>query len=207
MRDDEESVWKIVNKTRKLLYKEEQDCSELSRPSFIKRNNDKIEDNFNFHVNITHTMNNISTKSLGKCVIEKKEIFYSHLEVINFFILICILFISNYTSLLETAAKMFTFLNQCPVYDYNSLFEHILKTSSPKQILIALINILKTSKNAYHKSALKIFYESLKVMNLCEFKVTEIHNFYSCANISMTGPGFLHNPILFVKFVFRLKKT
>ena len=75
MRDDEESVWKIVNKTRKLLYKEEQDCSELSRPSFIKRNNDKIEDNFNFHVNITHTMNNISTKSLGKCVIEKKIYF------------------------------------------------------------------------------------------------------------------------------------
>ena len=57
---------------------------------------------------------------------------------------------------LETAARMFTYLNICP--DNLILFyRNLLKNSSAKQILLALTNIMKTSKNARKQIAAKIW--------------------------------------------------
>ena len=78
----------------------------------------------------------------------------------------------NTNKTLETAAKIFTYLNLCPPKKLISFYEDLFNTASAKNMTLALLSILKTSKNAVKQSSAKIYKETIKAVR--GFKNTSI---------------------------------
>ena len=69
---------------------------------------------------------------------------------------------------LQTAAKMYIFLNYCPptlAYFLNKNFE-----LSPNNILLSLVSIMKTSRNCDQRSSSKIFTKAMEMFELRSYK-------------------------------------
>ena len=58
---------------------------------------------------------------------------------------------------LQTGAEMFTYLNFCPPKNLIKFYKELLLLKSPKQIILAMTNIMKTRKNAEKLTATKIW--------------------------------------------------
>ena len=71
------------------------------------------------------------------------------------------------------AADMFIYLNYCPS-KLLPLFHHLFMTQSPKNILLAMTNIFKTSQNAEKDISIKIFKNMMKHFNLSNFENLEL---------------------------------
>ena len=72
--------------------------------------------------------------------------------------------------LLETAAQMFTYLNYCPLFTSLYFYEDLFKTATPKDILLALTNVIKSSQNADNISSNKIFTKVMDMFKLILYK-------------------------------------
>ena len=57
---------------------------------------------------------------------------------------------------LQIGAEMFTFLNFCPPKNLIKFYKELLLQKSPKDIILAMTNIMKTRKNAEKVTATKI---------------------------------------------------
>ena len=68
---------------------------------------------------------------------------------------------------------MFIYLNYCPS-KLLPLFHHLFMTQSPKNILLAMTNIFKTSQNAEKDISIKIFKNMMKPFNLSNFENLEL---------------------------------
>ena len=56
---------------------------------------------------------------------------------------------------LQTAAEMFTYLNYCPIISKPLLFRtHLLDTGSPKEMILALPSLMKSSQNCLNRQKL-----------------------------------------------------
>ena len=74
---------------------------------------------------------------------------------------------------LETAAKMFTYLNFCP-NELFSFYADLFLNASPKEIMLALRSINKASITAAHKiSSTKIFDRFTSISKLTHYKDIE----------------------------------
>ena len=80
---------------------------------------------------------------------------------------------------LHTAAEMFTYLNYCPPKLLLSAYDNVLKSTSPKKIVLGMISLRKVSQNNERECAEKIF---MKMMS--SFKSIEYQN------IQMITRGF-----------------
>ena len=58
---------------------------------------------------------------------------------------------------LQTGAEMFTYLNFCPPKNLIKFYKELLLLKSPKHIILAMTNIMKTRKNAEKLTATKIW--------------------------------------------------
>ena len=76
---------------------------------------------------------------------------------------------------LETATEMFTYLFSCPPKEIISFYKHLLNTGTPKDIMIAMSNILRISQNAARESSYRIFIEAMTKMNLNQYGKNDIH--------------------------------
>ena len=80
---------------------------------------------------------------------------------------------------LEIGAKMFTYLNYCPPLPFKNLVKLLQELSqtdtlSPKDLLLALTSIMKSSQNAMKESSRKILRKTLKVLKLVQYENLEI---------------------------------
>ena len=66
---------------------------------------------------------------------------------------------------LENAAKMFTYLNFCPS-KLLFLYKRLLKTASPREMILTMTSLLKNSQNAAKVSSTKIFIKTMEILNL-----------------------------------------
>ena len=73
---------------------------------------------------------------------------------------------------LEEAVAIFTYLNYCPP-NILFVFENLLKTASPTEIVLSLTSILKSSQNAAKASSTKVFLKILEVLNLNQYQSIE----------------------------------
>ena len=62
---------------------------------------------------------------------------------------------------LETAAKMFTYLNYCPPKRFITFFEDLFNTASARNMTFAMLSVMKTSKNADQRASTRIFQNTL----------------------------------------------
>ena len=74
---------------------------------------------------------------------------------------------------LEQAAQMFTYLNYCPPHLYYFL-RKIEFSETPKNILLAIISIIKTRNNAEKRSSTKIFTKIMEKLKLHNHKDIDI---------------------------------
>ena len=75
----------------------------------------------------------------------------------------------SYQNKLKTAAEMFTYLNFCPPLSL-SLLRSILKYQTPRDVILGLTSIMKTSKNAEKQTSLNIFMKVMEIMKLDHHK-------------------------------------
>ena len=69
---------------------------------------------------------------------------------------------------LQFAANIFIYLNYCPPKDFYIL--SVIKSESAKNILLALISMMKTSKNAGIKTSIEIFTKAMEIFQLIIYK-------------------------------------
>jgi len=69
---------------------------------------------------------------------------------------------------LQFAANLFTYLSYCPTKDFYVL--SVIKSESAKNILLALISMMKTSKNAGIKTSTEIFTKAMEMFQLISYK-------------------------------------
>ena len=69
---------------------------------------------------------------------------------------------------LQFAANLFTYLSYCPTKDFYVL--SVIKSESAKSILLALISMMKTSKNAGLKTSTEIFTKAMAMFHLITYK-------------------------------------
>ena len=80
-------------------------------------------------------------------------------------------------TLFNTAAEMFTYLTYCPsIIPNNLLFQaHLLQSSTPKEMIIALTSFLKTSNNAADKTgAVDTLVKVLESLKLNQYEHIQI---------------------------------
>ena len=81
--------------------------------------------------------------------------------------------------ILQTAAKMFTFLNYCPD-KFESLISHIIKTGRPQEMILALTSTNKSSRKVVKKSSIKIFQKLMENLNLRTYEKIQIITKQKC---------------------------
>ena len=74
---------------------------------------------------------------------------------------------------LETTAQMFMFLNFCPP-KLLSFMKFILKTGTPREIILAMTIVTKSSQNASKKGAINFFYKAMESLNLSQYEQIQI---------------------------------
>ena len=67
------------------------------------------------------------------------------------------------------ASEIFAYLNYCPPKLYNFI-KKFKKSSTPKDILLALTSIEKSAKNANKRSSDKIFKKAMEILKLDNYK-------------------------------------
>ena len=78
--------------------------------------------------------------------------------------------VSNET--LKSAVEMFTYLNYCPA-SFNKFFsfsKYLFETGTPKQIILAMIEIMKTSQNAAKIGKVELFPRVMNIFNLFQYE-------------------------------------
>ena len=70
---------------------------------------------------------------------------------------------------LQIGFQMFTYLNYCPATLFNFIRD-IKESATPKDILLALTSIEKSSQNAIQRSSAKIFTKAMEVFKLNHYK-------------------------------------
>ena len=88
---------------------------------------------------------------------------------------------------LQSAVQMYTYLNYCPP-KHSDFLKSSIKLESPKNILFALISIIKTTKNADKRSAAIILAKAMELFKLENYKnidaITREDAFENCRNIT-----------------------
>ena len=111
---------------------------------------------------------------------------------------------------LQIAAEMFTYLNYCPTA-FDKIFsfsKYLFETGTPKEIIFALMTLMKTSQNAAKTGTIEIFSKVMETLSLSHYKDIQIitkgkcyskATFGNCAKkINVTNKekleilGFLH---------------
>ena len=75
--------------------------------------------------------------------------------------------------ILETSAKIFTYLNFCPPFGILSLHEDLFMKAETRNILLALISILKKSKKAKRESAVVVFKKVMEMLGFNNYSAFE----------------------------------
>lgn len=88
---------------------------------------------------------------------------------------------------LETAGKMFTYLNSCPPIKVHDFYKDLFETATTTEIILALINIMKTSQNYKKKSVHHIFKKFMGIMNFTQYENIQILTKGKCFNGSIFG--------------------
>ena len=88
---------------------------------------------------------------------------------------------------LETAAEMFTYLNQCPQeHKLLSFYKDLFKSASPKDIILALTSIMKTTNNLEKEKSVNIFRKVMESINLLNYEDLQIIIKGNCYNANGT---------------------
>ena len=66
----------------------------------------------------------------------------------------------------ENAAEMFTYLNYCLPKRFISFYENLFNTASAENLTLAILSVMKTSKNAEQRSSSRIFQKYLTLLKL-----------------------------------------
>ena len=156
----DEDVWKIVKDIRKkFLYEHDDPKCERDGPFLF--NNEKVDYN-------TYYIKDLTNELADKL---KLNTTYETNENISY-------------KILQTGAEMFLYLNYCPYkldksYDddndeygksFWSLMNHVLKTETPKDILLALTVLQKTPIMRLKTASQKIFRRVMERINLLQFE-------------------------------------
>ena len=76
---------------------------------------------------------------------------------------------------LKAAVEMFTYLNYCPSVDkIFSFSKYLFETGTPKQILFAMTNILKTSQNTAKIGTAELFSKVMDTFSLFQYERIQI---------------------------------
>ena len=91
---------------------------------------------------------------------------------------------------LQTGAEMFTYLNFCPSFIPKHVlsFAYLLKTKTPKELILALTSIIKTQENAYEKEvAIENFINVMETLDLKNYEKIQILTKNKCFTNSTFG--------------------
>ena len=142
-----EKIWKTVRETRKSFQFEDTDSS----PECQTKTNPLL-----LSASIINENNKKIEKELGW---NAKTALYEN--------------ISKET--LETAAEMFTYLNHCPQeHKLLSFYKYLFKTASPKDIILALTSIMKTTKDLEKEKSENIFRKVMESFKLLTYENLQI---------------------------------
>ena len=88
---------------------------------------------------------------------------------------------------LQTAAEMFTYLNQCPQeHKLLSFYKDLFKSASPKDIILALTSVMKTTNNLEKEKSVNIFRKVMESINLLNYEDLQIIIKGNCYNANGT---------------------
>ena len=151
---DEETIWKIVQEIRKSF------LSEYTEPE-CQYNDDKEDKILLSNYNIKNNINNLEIKL---------EQFQTSTENRN---------VSEET--IQTAAKMFTYLNHCPP-KLLSFVENLVTTGRAKDMILGLSNAKITFEGYVKQSSSKILIKMMETLNLKQFQKIQIITKGKCCN-------------------------
>ena len=170
---DDEGVWKILKELRR-SYSNGSDCNyqnTLLSIEYIEKNTNFVKEQLK--VNDTMIMTSTTKEKcdgwLCKTIEEVKLIMFENISKGTF----------------QKVAEMFTYLNYCPPNLLLSFYKNLLMTASPKNIVIAMTNILKTTQNAAKESSLKVFE---KIMD----KILNGHLFFVPLHLALANGMFIY---------------
>ena len=154
-------IWKIVQEIRKSLLTNEKEpkCNiqnTLLSNDFVKNNTLRLQGELN-----------INSSMIMKT---RKECFDWYCSEVTEPLVISVV----PPKTLETAAEMFTYLNYCPPNLIISFYENLFKSASPKDIVLGIISIQKSSQNAWKESSEKIFKKTMESLKLDWYKDIQI---------------------------------
>ena len=75
--------------------------------------------------------------------------------------------------ILETSAKIFTYLNFCPPFLLLSLYQDLFKNAKAKNIYLALISIIKQTQNGERESAILVFKKVTETLGMMNYHFIE----------------------------------
>ena len=139
---DQKNVWKIVEKIRISLLSEHSDldCNSDSKALLLS---DK---------NILNNINSLAAElKLNMTLIPNRNASKETLQI---------------------AVEMFTYLNYCPTA-FDKVFsfsKYLFETGTPKQIIFALMNVMKTSQNAAKAGIVDIFSKVMEALSLFHYE-------------------------------------
>ena len=90
---------------------------------------------------------------------------------------------------LKASVEIFTYLNYCP-QSLNKIFsfiKYLFKTGTPKQIIFAMIDILKASQNAARIGTVELFPKVMRTFSLFQFERIQIITKGKCYNKGTFG--------------------
>ena len=144
---DQKDVWKIVEKIR---------ISLLSEHSDLDCNSDSDKALLLSDKNILNNINSLAAElKLNMTSIPNRNVSKETLQI---------------------AVEMFTYLNYCPAA-FDKIFsfsKYLFETGTPKQIIFALMSVLKTSQNAAKTGTVEIFSTVMKTLSLSHYKDIQI---------------------------------
>ena len=93
---------------------------------------------------------------------------------------------------LKTAAEIFTFLNYCPP-KLLPLISNVLRTETPKNIILALTSIKGSKENPVKKSAMKILIKVLETLKLKTYEKIQTFTKGTCCMNDIIGECIKEN--------------
>ena len=85
---------------------------------------------------------------------------------------------------LQISGEMFTYLNSCPssFKKILSFTKYLIENETPSQIMLALTSLIKTSKNAAKDRAVEIFTKAMETFHLLQYEEIQIITKGKCYN-------------------------
>ena len=71
------------------------------------------------------------------------------------------------------SAEIFIYISYCPPTKFYKFIGNLIESTFPKNILLALASIMKTSQNAAKRSSTKIFKKAMAIFKLSNYKVID----------------------------------